>query len=105
MACNAADCQALHRTQHVCIASARAPRDTDCISTCMQNADKCTCLTPLRMHGDAQGKTQFHQKKECCAGALEGRLMKALVAITRAKNVLEVSQANAGVAASRCFNR
>eukprot|EP00879_Flechtneria_rotunda_P019807 GHRR01020820.1.p1 GENE.GHRR01020820.1~~GHRR01020820.1.p1 ORF type:complete len:456 (+),score=169.59 GHRR01020820.1:286-1653(+) len=37
-----------------------------------------------------QGKTKFLQKKECCAGSLEGRLLKMLVAITGAKQVLEV---------------
>lgn len=31
-----------------------------------------------------QGKTIFQQKKECCAGALEGRFLKMLVAATGA---------------------
>lgn len=29
-----------------------------------------------------QGKTKFQQKKECCAGSLEGRFLKMLVAAT-----------------------
>ena len=37
-----------------------------------------------------QKKTQFHQKKECCAGALEGSFLKSLVRLTQAKTVLEV---------------
>ena len=37
-----------------------------------------------------QKKTQFHQKKECCAGALEGSFLKSLVGLTGAKTVLEV---------------
>ena len=37
-----------------------------------------------------QKKTQFHQKKECCAGALEGSFLKSLVRLTGAKSVLEV---------------
>ena len=37
-----------------------------------------------------QKKTQFHQKKECCAGALEGSFLKSLVRLTGAKTVLEV---------------
>lgn len=37
-----------------------------------------------------QKKTQFHQKKECCAGALEGSFLKSLVKLTQAKTVLEV---------------
>eukprot|EP00878_Enallax_costatus_P015587 GHUV01016327.1.p1 GENE.GHUV01016327.1~~GHUV01016327.1.p1 ORF type:complete len:470 (+),score=128.07 GHUV01016327.1:350-1759(+) len=37
-----------------------------------------------------QGKTIYLQKKECCAGTLEGRFLKMLVAITGAKHVLEV---------------
>ena len=37
-----------------------------------------------------QGKTQFLQKKECCAGALEGRLIATLCRLTGAKTVLEV---------------
>lgn len=32
--------------------------------------------------GMLQGKTQFQQKKECCAGSLEGRFLKMLVAVT-----------------------
>lgn len=43
-------------------------------------------LTTIRV----QGKTQFLQKKECCAGALEGRLMATLCRLTGAKTVLEV---------------
>ena len=38
----------------------------------------------------AQKKTQFHQKKECCAGSLEGSFLKSLVRLTGAKTVLEV---------------
>eukprot|EP00775_Hariotina_reticulata_P007124 gene7124-7338_t len=37
-----------------------------------------------------EGKTHFLQKKECCAGSLEGRFLKMLVGITGAKHVLEV---------------
>lgn len=37
-----------------------------------------------------QKKTQFHQKKECCAGSLEGSFLKSLVRLTGAKTVLEV---------------
>lgn len=37
-----------------------------------------------------QGKTLFLQKKECCAGALEGRLIATLCRLTGAKTVLEV---------------
>jgi NAD(P)-dependent dehydrogenase (short-subunit alcohol dehydrogenase family)/predicted O-methyltransferase YrrM len=37
-----------------------------------------------------QKKTQFLQKKECCAGALEGSFLKSLVRLTKAKTVLEV---------------
>ena len=37
-----------------------------------------------------QGQTQFLQKKECCAGALEGRLIATLCRLTGAKTVLEV---------------
>ena len=37
-----------------------------------------------------QKKTQFHQKKECCAGSLEGSFLKSLVRLTQAKTVLEV---------------
>jgi len=37
-----------------------------------------------------QGQSQFLQKKECCAGALEGRLIATLCRLTRAKTVLEV---------------
>lgn len=37
-----------------------------------------------------QGKTQFKLKREMSAGALEGRVMKMLCAISRAKTVLEV---------------
>lgn len=37
-----------------------------------------------------QGKTQFLQKKECCAGALEGRLITTLCRLSGAKSVLEV---------------
>ena len=37
-----------------------------------------------------QGKTQFLQKKECCAGALEGQLIATLCKLTGAKTVLEV---------------
>ena len=38
----------------------------------------------------AQGKTRFLQKKECCAGALEGRFIATLCRLTGAKTVLEV---------------
>lgn len=37
-----------------------------------------------------QGKTQFQLKREMSAGALEGRTMKMLCAISGAKTVLEV---------------
>ena len=37
-----------------------------------------------------QKKTQFLQKKECCAGALEGRLIATLCRLSGAKSVLEV---------------
>lgn len=37
-----------------------------------------------------QGKTQFKLKREMSAGALEGRVMKMLCAISGAKTVLEV---------------
>ena len=37
-----------------------------------------------------QGKTQFLQKAECCAGALEGRFIATLCRLTGAKTVLEV---------------
>ena len=37
-----------------------------------------------------QGKTRFLQKKECCAGALEGRFIATLCRLTGAKTVLEV---------------
>jgi hypothetical protein len=37
-----------------------------------------------------QGATQYLQKKECCAGGLQGRLLKMLVGATRAKTVLEI---------------
>ena len=37
-----------------------------------------------------QKRTIFHQKKECCAGALEGTFIKALTRLTHAKMVLEV---------------
>ena len=39
---------------------------------------------------DMQKKTQFLQKKECCAGALEGRLIATLCRLSGAKSVLEV---------------
>jgi len=37
-----------------------------------------------------QGESQFLQKKECCAGALEGRLIATLCRLSGAKTVLEV---------------
>lgn len=37
-----------------------------------------------------QGKTQFLQKRECCAGALEGQLIATLCKLSSAKTVLEV---------------
>lgn len=37
-----------------------------------------------------QGRTRFLQKKECCAGALEGRFIATLCRLTGAKTVLEV---------------
>ena len=50
-----------------------------------------SCLVKLANHcSAAQKKTQFHQKKECCAGALEGSFLKSLVRLTGAKTVLEV---------------
>ena len=48
-----------------------------------------TELAKCSMFG-IQKKTQFHQKKECCAGALEGSFLKSLVRLTGAKTVLEV---------------
>ncbi|KAL0056085.1 hypothetical protein WJX82_007602 [Trebouxia sp. C0006] len=55
----------------------------------------CQDLIHLSMKHDwdqayEQKKTQFHQKKECCAGALEGSFLKSLVRLTGAKTVLEV---------------
>ena len=38
----------------------------------------------------AQGRTQFLQKRECCAGALEGRFIATLAKLNNAKTVLEV---------------
>lgn len=37
-----------------------------------------------------QGRTQFLQKRECCAGALEGRFIATLAKLNNAKTVLEV---------------
>lgn len=37
-----------------------------------------------------QGKTIFKQKKECCAGSLEGQFLRSLVQLTHATSVLEV---------------
>ena len=37
-----------------------------------------------------QNTTQFPQKKECCAGALEGSFLKSLVRLTGPKTVLKV---------------
>lgn len=37
-----------------------------------------------------QGKTQFLQKRECCAGALEGQFIATLCKLVGAKTVLEV---------------
>lgn len=37
-----------------------------------------------------QGRTQFLQKRECCAGALEGRFIATLARLNNAKTVLEV---------------
>lgn len=37
-----------------------------------------------------QKKTIFLQKKECCAGSLEGTFIRALTKLTHAKSVLEV---------------
>jgi caffeoyl-CoA O-methyltransferase len=43
------------------------------------------------MHGVLpQGRTRFLQKRECCAGGLEGRLIATLCALSGAKTVLEV---------------
>ena len=43
-------------------------------------------------HADAslQGQTRFLQKRECCAGALEGQLIATLCRLRGAKTVLEV---------------
>lgn len=43
-------------------------------------------------HADSslQGKTRFLQKRECCAGALEGQLIATLCRLSGAKTVLEV---------------
>ncbi len=38
----------------------------------------------------AQGRTHFLQKRECCAGALEGRFIATLAKLNNAKTVLEV---------------
>ncbi|KAK9832615.1 hypothetical protein WJX81_003801 [Elliptochloris bilobata] len=38
----------------------------------------------------SQGKTRFLQKKECCAGGLEGRFIATLCRLAAAKTVLEV---------------
>ena len=37
-----------------------------------------------------QGKTEYRQKAECCAGALEGRFISTLCRLSHAKTVLEV---------------
>ena len=37
-----------------------------------------------------QKRTIFLQKKECCAGSLEGTFIRALTKLTHAKSVLEV---------------
>ena len=37
-----------------------------------------------------QGRTRFLQKRECCAGALEGRFIATLAKLNNAKTVLEV---------------
>ena len=42
------------------------------------------CLSGL------QGNTRFLQKRECCAGALEGRFIATLARLNNAKTVLEV---------------
>ena len=44
---------------------------------------------PIRPHS-LQKRTQFKQKKECCAGRLEGSFLRSLVRLTKAKTVLEV---------------
>lgn len=58
-------------------------------------SEVCQSLIQLSMQHDwdaayEQKKTQFHQKKECCAGSLEGSFLKSLVRLTGAKTVLEV---------------
>ena len=44
----------------------------------------------LRPSSGLQGNTQFLQKRECCAGALEGRFIATLARLNNAKTVLEV---------------
>ena len=59
----------------------------------LQGALKTKVLDPLskaRVVVHLQGKTRFLQKKECCAGALEGRFIATLCRLTGAKTVLEV---------------
>ena len=51
------------------------------VETCCRHTAKLAVL---------QGKTKFLQKRECCAGALEGRLIATLCRLTAAKSVLEV---------------
>jgi len=48
----------------------------------------CTCVRKPVL--EMQGKTRFKLKREMSAGALEGRVMKMLCAISGAKTVLEV---------------
>lgn len=52
----------------------------------------CFEAVPERLNTDVsqQGKTQFLQKRECCAGALEGHFIATLCKLTGAKTVLEV---------------
>ena len=44
----------------------------------------------MRALSGLQGNTQFLQKRECCAGALEGRFIATLAKLNNAKTVLEV---------------
>ena len=49
----------------------------------------CGARGPKLLSG-LQGNTQFLQKRECCAGALEGRFIATLARLNNAKTVLEV---------------
>jgi predicted O-methyltransferase YrrM len=60
------------------------------IMICLEcNAAACSAQLPTRTVL-VQGKTIFKQKKECCAGSLEGQFLRSIVQLTRATSVLEV---------------